>query len=370
MIQFSHVTKQYSEGGSGLRDISLRIDDGEFVFLVGPSGAGKTTFIKLLMKEIEPDSGQILFDDLEVSSMSKRQIPYYRRRIGVVFQDFRLLETMTVYENIAFAMEAVHQNKKLIRMQVPHILDLVGISEKADRYPGELSGGEAQRAAIARAIINDPGLLIADEPTGNLDPKRSWEIMHLLNKINLRGTTVVMVTHDQDAVRKMGKRVIHLDQGKIVRDYRAGTYGGGQSSSAASVFKAGRNGIYGVCAGEEVKVREVPTGKYERKKEKSPVFLSSEEVIVPEQTTGFRKAAEAGQTIGIEKANGSEQPDGFENTAGPNYAAGSHPSDASDGKNGIDQQERERRYQERLQKLKSSETERAQRSGSRSCLPA
>lgn len=223
MIQFSNVTKKYPEGG-GLSEASVRIEDGEFVFLVGPSGAGKTTFVKLILKEIQPDSGTIFFNDLDISILSKRKIPYYRRRIGIVFQDFRLLEQMTVAENVAFAMEAVHKKKKLIRRQVPHILNLVGISGKADLYPDELSGGEAQRAAIARAIVNDPEVLIADEPTGNLDPETSWEIVNLLNQINLRGTTVVMVTHAKEIVDHMGKRVVRLENGRIVRDDSSGLY--------------------------------------------------------------------------------------------------------------------------------------------------
>ena len=226
MIRFSNVTKIYSEDGNGLRDISVVINDGEFVFLVGPSGAGKTTFIKLILREIRPDQGSIWFDEQEVSKLPDRMVPYYRRNIGVVFQDFRLLDRMTVFENVAFAMEAVHKSRKLIRRQVPHILNIVGISEKADCYPDELSGGEAQRVAVARAIVNDPALLIADEPTGNLDPDRSWEIMELMNKINLRGTTVVMVTHAKDIVDRMGRRVIRLDKGRVVRDDKTGLYAG------------------------------------------------------------------------------------------------------------------------------------------------
>lgn len=223
MIQLKNVTKRYGNN-FGLSDINIKIRDGEFVFLVGPSGAGKSTFIKLILKEIEPDRGSIYFDDMEVTSMSNRLVPMYRRNIGIVFQDFRLLQKKTVYENVAFAMEAVHQKRKLIKKQVPHILKLVGISEKADRYPHELSGGEQQRVAIARAIVNNPKILIADEPTGNLDPEKSWEIMNLLNQINLRGTTIVMVTHEKDIVDRMGKRVIQIEGGKIVRDDQSGSY--------------------------------------------------------------------------------------------------------------------------------------------------
>lgn len=223
MIQLKKVTKQYGDN-FGLSDVNIKINDGEFVFLVGPSGAGKSTFIKLILKEIEPDEGSIYFDDMEVTSMSNRLVPMYRRNIGIVFQDFRLLQKKTVYENVAFAMEAVHQKRKLIKKQVPHILKLVGISEKADRYPHELSGGEQQRVAIARAIVNNPKVLIADEPTGNLDPEKSWEIMNLLNQINMRGTTIVMVTHEKDIVDRMGKRVIQIEAGKVVRDDQSGSY--------------------------------------------------------------------------------------------------------------------------------------------------
>ncbi len=223
MIEFKNVTKSYS-GNVGLSDVSISIGEGEFVFIVGPSGAGKSTFIKLLMKEIDPDKGKIFFEGRDITKLPKRLIPGLRRDLGIVFQDFRLLPKKTVYENVAFAMEAVHQKRKLIKKQVPHILKLVGISEQAKRYPHELSGGEAQRVAIARAIVNNPKVLIADEPTGNLDPEKSWEIMNLLEQINLRGTTVVMVTHAKDIVDRMGKRVIQISEGSVVRDDAAGFY--------------------------------------------------------------------------------------------------------------------------------------------------
>ena len=223
MIEFKNVTKSYGDK-AGLSDVNLSIDDGEFVFLVGPSGAGKSTFIKLILKEIDPEKGQIFFRGRDITRLPKRLIPGLRRDLGIVFQDFRLLPKKTVYENVAFAMEAVHQRKKLIKEQVPHILKLVGISEQAERYPHELSGGEAQRVAIARAIVNNPKVLIADEPTGNLDPEKSWEIMNLLDQINLRGTTVVMVTHAKDIVDRMGKRVIQIAEGRVVRDDAAGFY--------------------------------------------------------------------------------------------------------------------------------------------------
>ena len=223
MIVFNNVTKYY-KSNVGLEKVSVKINKGDFVFLVGPSGAGKSTFIKLILKEIDADSGSIKVRGNEITTLSKRQIPKLRRNIGIVFQDFRLLPKKTVYENVAFAMEIIHQPKKLIDKHVPQVLSMVGISEKADKYPDELSAGEQQRVAIARAIVNKPRILIADEPTGNLDPDTAWEIMQLLDQINMRGTTIVMVTHAKDIVDKMGKRVIAIEKGRIVRD-EFGAYG-------------------------------------------------------------------------------------------------------------------------------------------------
>lgn len=217
MIKFEHVTKTYRTN-IGLDDVSVDINKGDFVFLVGPSGAGKSTFIKLILKEIDADEGSILVDGKDVTQLSNREIPDLRRKIGTVFQDFRLLPKKTVFENVAFAMEVLHKSKKQIRKQVPQILSLVGITDKADKYPEELSAGEQQRVAIARAIINNPMVLIADEPTGNLDPDTAAEIMDLLDQINMRGTTIVMVTHAKDIVDRMRKRVIAIEKGKIVRD--------------------------------------------------------------------------------------------------------------------------------------------------------
>lgn len=217
MIKFTHVTKSY-KSNVGLDDVSISIEKGDFVFLVGPSGAGKSTFIKLILKEIDAEKGSIVVNDKEVTQLSNRQVSAHRRNIGIVFQDFRLLPKKTVYENVAFAMEITHQTKRSIRRQVPQVLSLMGISSKADKYPDELSAGEQQRVAIARAIINKPALLIADEPTGNLDPDTAWEIMRLLDMINQRGTTVLMVTHAKDIVDKMKKRVVAIDKGKIIRD--------------------------------------------------------------------------------------------------------------------------------------------------------
>lgn len=222
MIKFSHVTKTYRTN-VGLEDVSVDIEKGDFVFLVGPSGAGKSTFIKLILKEIDADEGSILVDDREVTQLSNREIPELRRMIGTVFQDFRLLPKKTVFENVAFAMEVLHKSKRQIRKQVPQILSLVGITDKADKYLDELSAGEQQRVAIARAIINNPMVLIADEPTGNLDPVTASEIMDLLEQINMRGTTIVMVTHAKDIVDRMKKRVIAIEKGRVIND-QEGSY--------------------------------------------------------------------------------------------------------------------------------------------------
>ena len=223
MIVFDNVTKYY-KSNVGLEKVSVHINKGDFVFLVGPSGAGKSTFIKLILKEIDATSGSIKVRGREVTTMSNRQVPILRRNIGIVFQDFRLLPKKTVYENVAFAMEIIHQPKSLIKKYVPQVLSMVGIASKANKYPDELSAGEQQRVAIARAIVNRPRILIADEPTGNLDPDTAWEIMQLLDQINKRGTTILIVTHAKDIVDKMGKRVIAIEKGRIVRD-EFGLYG-------------------------------------------------------------------------------------------------------------------------------------------------
>ncbi len=224
MIAFNNVTKSYGIN-IGIQDVNVKINKGDFVFLVGPSGAGKSTFIKLILKEINADKGSITLNGMEITNLANRHIPKLRRSTGIVFQDFRLLPMKTVYENVAFAMEIVHMSQRAIRRHVPQVLSLVGISSKASKYPHELSAGEQQRVAIARAIVNNPTVLIADEPTGNLDPDTAWEIMRLLEQINLRGTTIVMVTHAKDIVDKMGKRVIAIDKGRIVRDDASGGYG-------------------------------------------------------------------------------------------------------------------------------------------------
>ena len=234
MITFDNVTKMY-DSNVGLENASIHIEKGDFVFLVGPSGAGKSTFIKLILKEINADSGSIKVNGQEVTTLSSREIPQLRRKIGIVFQDFRLLNKKTVYENVAFAMEAVYHSKRKIRERVPQVLRIVGIEDQADKYPNELSAGEQQRVAIARAIINGPSLLIADEPTGNLDPDTAQEIMELLEDINETGTTVVMVTHAKDIVDRMQKRVVAIESGRIVRD-ETGDYGYAESDTDPSAL--------------------------------------------------------------------------------------------------------------------------------------
>ena len=225
MIKFINISKEYDNGVKALSDIRLDILKGEFVFLVGSSGAGKSTLIKLLLKEEEPTDGKIILDNKDITKVKSRRIPLIRRSIGVVFQDFRLLPNKTVYENIAFAMEIVGAHPKEIRRAVPMVLSMVDLSRKASSYPDQLSGGEHQRVAIARAIVNNPSVLIADEPTGNLDPETAWEIMKVLSDINGRGTTILMATHARDIVNDMKKRVIAIEKGKVVRDEEKGGYG-------------------------------------------------------------------------------------------------------------------------------------------------
>lgn len=225
MVELKNVTKRYPNGTVALKDVNLKINKGEFAFVIGSSGSGKSTLLKLILKEEDVTSGEVYVNGYQVSSMSRREVPYLRRSLGVVFQDFRLLPNKTVYENVAFAMQIVEAMPKEIRRQVPMSLALVGLSRKANVYPAQLSGGEQQRVALARALVNNPAILIADEPTGNLDPETSWEIMKLLNEINQRGTTVIVATHEKPIVDAMKKRVIAINRGVIVRDQQKGLYG-------------------------------------------------------------------------------------------------------------------------------------------------
>jgi cell division transport system ATP-binding protein len=225
LIQMYNVSKIYPNGAKALIDVSVRIDKGEFIFLVGPSGAGKSTFTKLIFREEIPTRGQIMYNGRSIIRMKPTEVPYLRRSIGVVFQDFKLLPNKTVYENVAFAMEVIECSAKEIAKQVPNVIELVGLAQKSNVLPKELSGGEQQRVSIARALVNNPNLIIADEPTGNLDPDTAWEIMNLLSEINRRGTTILMATHAKEIVDSMRKRVIALEDGRIVRDEKKGVYG-------------------------------------------------------------------------------------------------------------------------------------------------
>ena len=224
MITLENVSKSYAKGQPALNDVSLHIDKGEFVFIVGNSGSGKSTLIKLLLKELEPPSGTIIVNDQNLGKMKRRKVPKYRRGVGVVFQDFRLLKDRNVYENVAFAQRVIERPNRVIKKRVPEILTLVGLAEKYKSFPRELSGGEQQRVALARALVNRPNILLADEPTGNLDPKNSLEIMKLLEEINERGTTVLVVTHNREIVNSFRKRVITMRKGVIVSDEEEGGY--------------------------------------------------------------------------------------------------------------------------------------------------
>ena len=224
MIEFRNVSKTYGTGTEAVHNANFRIDKGDFAFLVGSSGSGKSTLIKLILKEEEPTTGNIISNGKDTTFLKPKRVPFLRRSMGVVFQDFRLLPDRTVYDNVAYAMYIVRSTPKHIRRQVPMVLSLVGLSNKAKMYPNELSGGEQQRVALARALVNNPSMLIADEPTGNLDPETAWDIMTLLSDINARGTTVVVATHAKDIVNKMKKRVIQIEEGNIIRDDKKGGY--------------------------------------------------------------------------------------------------------------------------------------------------
>ncbi|MBV6716760.1 MULTISPECIES: cell division ATP-binding protein FtsE [Paenibacillus] len=225
MIEMQDVWKTYPNGTHALRGIDVKVDRNEFVYIVGPSGAGKSTFMKMIYREEKPTKGQIFVNGFNIEKLKQRKIPYVRRNIGVIFQDYRLLPKMTVYENISFAMEVIEAPKKLIKKRTMEVLDLVHLKDKANSLPGQLSGGEQQRIAIARAIVNNPAVIVADEPTGNLDPETSWGIMKLLEEINFRGTTIMMATHNKEIVNTMRKRVIAIENGIIARDELRGEYG-------------------------------------------------------------------------------------------------------------------------------------------------
>ena len=226
MIRLIDVYKEYDNGTKALKGVNLRIDDGEFVFLVGPSGSGKSTVIKLITGEIAATQGRLMVNGYNLNNIAPRQIPYMRRTLGIIFQDFRLIEKKTVYENLAFAMRAIGASPRELRRRIPYVLQLVGLEQKADRYPGQISGGEQQRVAIARALVNNPSMIIADEPTGNLDPQRSLEIMMLLERINELGTTVLVVTHEKALVNRFTKRVVAIEAGRIISDETGGYYNG------------------------------------------------------------------------------------------------------------------------------------------------
>lgn len=225
MLIMNDVSKVYPGGSVALQDVNVHIEPGEFVFVVGPSGAGKSTFIKMLFREVLPTTGSIFVNGMDILALSPKEIPFMRRQLGIIFQDYRLLPDRTVFENVAFAMQVIEAPHRKIRRQVNNVLDLVGLRHRSNAYPNELSGGEQQRIAIARAIVNDPVFVIADEPTGNLDPETSWDIMEIFKEINSAGTTIVMATHDKDVVDAMGKRVIAIEHGRIVRDEKEGAYG-------------------------------------------------------------------------------------------------------------------------------------------------
>ncbi|NMA54947.1 MAG: cell division ATP-binding protein FtsE [Firmicutes bacterium] len=225
MIVFERVTKVYGDNTYALDNVSLRIKKGEFIFLVGPSGAGKSTFVRLLLREDLPTKGRIMVDGVETRQLRTREVPFFRRQIGTVFQDFRLLPERTVSENVAFALQVVEAPRREIYRRVPQVLHLVGLVHKSRSRPAELSGGEQQRVALARALVNNPPILLADEPTGNLDPETAWDIIKLLAEINHRGTTVIVATHEREIVDKMRRRVVKLERGRIVRDQERGAYG-------------------------------------------------------------------------------------------------------------------------------------------------
>ena len=243
VVELRDVTKIYDGGSVGLERVSIRVGRGEFVFLVGPTGCGKSTCLRLLMKELEPSQGTILISGRELGGLDRRKVPYLRRNIGVVFQDYKLLPNRTVYANVAYALEVIGESRDSIRRRVPDILRLVGLSTKLHNYPDELSGGEQQRVSIARAFVNHPPLLLADEPTGNLDPETSIGIMQLIYRINRTGTTVLVATHDREMVDKMRRRVVELQEGRVIRDQVSGLYRPDESTSELAIRLRGEYGV-------------------------------------------------------------------------------------------------------------------------------
>jgi cell division transport system ATP-binding protein len=243
MISLQHVTKTYKNDVTALDDVSIEIEKGEFVFLVGPTGCGKSTCIRLMMKELEPSRGEVSIAGRPLSDVPRSRLPYLRRNLGVVFQDYKLLPNRTVYDNVAYSLQVIGESRKEIRRKVPDILRLVGLSTKLHNYPTELSGGEQQRVSVARAFVNHPPLLLADEPTGNLDPETSIGIMQLIYRINRTGTTVIVATHDKEMVDKMRRRVIELREGRIVRDERSGLYTQDESTQEFAIRLRGELGI-------------------------------------------------------------------------------------------------------------------------------
>lgn len=252
MIEFKGVHKTYDNKIKALKDVNIRIDKGEFVFIVGASGAGKSTFLKLMMHEEVPSAGEVIINGFNLIQMKRRDIPYLRRTMGIVFQDFRLINTMTIFDNVAFAMRVTGSTYRDIRKRVPYILGLVGLQNKAHSYPKELSGGEQQRVGLARALVNNPSMIVADEPTGNVDPELSYEIVELLTEINRRGTTVIMVTHQHDLVRMFHHRVIEIQDGCIVADRPAGS---DLSENDAKLEKADFSGVFSDRKGDRYEIQ-------------------------------------------------------------------------------------------------------------------
>ncbi|MBQ7595948.1 MAG: cell division ATP-binding protein FtsE [Clostridia bacterium] len=332
MIEFKNVSKVYSNGTKALNNVNLKIEKGEFVFVVGASGAGKSTFLKLMMREEVPTSGSIKIKDYDLVNMKKRQIPYFRRNMGIVFQDFRLIPTMDVYNNVAFAMRVVSARKKEIRKRVPYVISLVGLASKARCMPNELSGGEQQRVALARALANNAEIIIADEPTGNVDPQMSLEIVELLTRLNDHGTTIIMVTHAHDLVKQFDKRVIVLESGQVVSDGNVenNTLPEGSSGhipAAAEVKKGGFRRTHGFRKSESVFEQEdlkspVDPDKYKKYTEETPAYADEDETeITYDEEVPAESAAENDTQIIAQEETAPEAPVEDENITGESSAS-------------------------------------------------